>query len=357
VTDTVAHGLADVDGDGTFEPDALSEKLFELVPEKVDELDTVDEIDDTVEGVPETDCEKETVLQGDGVKETDTVPHELATADGDDTVEPDGLSVPLLLLVGKRLSVVDTVGEVESTVEIVGDVDGVLVTDGDKDCDPHGDAEKVADTVPHALGEVDGADVVETDGLTDLLVRPVNDAEVDAETTGEVDTVEQIDGEGESVPDPDCDMDRVPQADAEKVTDTVPQGLADADGDDIGEPDALSDQLFVLVPHDVYELDSVVEIVGDVECVPDLDGAGEPVLQGDGVWDTDPVPHMLDDADGDDIAEPDGLTVPLLRPVIEAVEDVDTVGEGDVAIVTDGDLVSDPDPDCVKESVPHCDAV
>ena len=51
----------------------------------------------------------------------------------------------------------------------------------------------------------------------------------------------------------------------------MPHALAEDDGDDRGEPDALSDQLFELHAEDVYELDKVGEIVGDVECVPEPD--------------------------------------------------------------------------------------
>ena len=104
----------------------------------------------------------------------------------------------------------------------------------------------------------------------------------------------EIVGDVESVPEPDCDMDRVPQGDAVYETDTVPHTLADDDGDDIGEPDALSDQLLELVPHDVYELDSVDEIVGDVESVPD----------------TDEVRHKL--AEAEDDAPPVAEVVALL---------------------------------------------
>ena len=63
----------------------------------------------------------------------------------------------------------------------------------------------------------------------------------------------------------------------------MPHSVADVDGDDGGEPDALSDQLLELVPHDVYELDSVDEIVGDGESVPDEDCDMVRVLQGDAV--------------------------------------------------------------------------
>jgi len=73
----------------------------------------------------------------------------------------------------------------------------------------------VTDAVPHALGEVDGNDVVETDGLTDPLVRLVADAKVDAGTRGDDETVIDIVGESESVPDTDCDTDCVLQVDAE----------------------------------------------------------------------------------------------------------------------------------------------
>ena len=51
----------------------------------------------------------------------------------------------------------------------------------------------------------------------------------------------------------------------------VPQELAEDDGDDFGEPEALSDQLFELHPDGVYELECVGEIVGDFETVPDTD--------------------------------------------------------------------------------------
>jgi len=76
----------------------------------------------------------------ESVPETDAVPHVLAEDDGDESVEPDGLSVPLLQLDSEGLRVVDTVGEVEDAVEIVGIVEGEPETDGERDCEPHGDA-------------------------------------------------------------------------------------------------------------------------------------------------------------------------------------------------------------------------
>ena len=316
-TETVPHELADTDSDGIIEPEVLTDGQFELVPEVTNEPVKIAELDGRVDGVLIADSDTETVLQGDGVRETDTVPHALDNADGDDIVESDGLSVPLLQLVNEGLSVGDTVGEFENTVEIVGNVEGVLITEGDKDCDPHGDAVKVDDTVPHALGEVDGIDVVETDGLTDPLARLVADATTDADTTDDGETEIDIVGDSESVPDPDCDRECVPQADAEKVIDTVPHGLADTDGDCIGEPDALYDETLEIVPDEEKEVDSVDEIVEDVECVPDFDCAKEPVPQCDAVLETVRVPHELDDADGDDIVELDGLCVPLMQTVTD----------------------------------------
>ena len=87
----------------------------------------------------------------------------------------------------------------------------------------------------------------------------------------------------EGVPDTDGDREFVLQDDAVKETVTVPHELADVDGDASGEPDALSDLLFELVAHDVYELESVDEIVGDVECVPDPDCDIDRVPHGDAV--------------------------------------------------------------------------
>ncbi len=72
-----------------------------------------------------------------------------------------------------------------------------------------------------------------------------------------------------------------------------------------------------LVPHEVYELDSVDEIVEDVESVPDPDCDMDCVLQGDDVYDTDTVPHELADADEQVVCETDGLTVPLLMVVTD----------------------------------------
>ncbi len=139
--------------------------------------------------------------------------------------------------------------------------------------------------------------------------------------------------------------------------DTVPHTLADDDGDDGGEPDALSDQLLELVPDEENELDSVVEIVGDGESVPDPDCDMDRVLQGDDVYDTDTVPHELADADEQVVCETDGLTVPLLMVVTDELYDDDTVGDDDsVAEIVD-EVDSVPDTDCDMDRVPHGDAV
>ena len=81
------------------------------------------------------------------------------------------------------------------------------------------------------------------------------------------------------------------------------------------------------------------------------------VPQGDAVYDTDTVPHELDEGECDDIDELDGLTVPLLTLVTDGLYDDDTVGDDDNVgeIVDDVDTV--PDPDCERECVPHGDAV
>ena len=53
------------------------------------ELECVGEIVGDVETVPDTDCDKERVLHGDAVNETDTVPHELGDGDRVADVELD----------------------------------------------------------------------------------------------------------------------------------------------------------------------------------------------------------------------------------------------------------------------------
>ena len=153
------------------------------------------------------------------------------------------------------------------------------------------------------------------------------------------------------MPEPDCDMDSVPQGDAVYETDTVPLELAADDGDDIGEPDALSDQLFELVPDEVSELESVDEIVEDVESVPDPDCDVERVPQGDAVKDTDTVPHGDAEADEQMVSEPDGLPENVFELVPDDENELVKVGEmvGDVECV--------PDSDCDMVCVLHGDAV
>ena len=108
-TDTVPHELAEVDGDVSDELDGLTDPVLTLDTDGLKDDDTVgdddnvDEIVDEVDSVPDPDCDIDCVLQGDAVKETDTVPHELADDDGDDSDEPDGLTVPLLSVVTEGL--------------------------------------------------------------------------------------------------------------------------------------------------------------------------------------------------------------------------------------------------------------
>ena len=130
----------------------------------------------------------------------------------------------------------------------------------------------MTDTVPHVLAEDVGDDVVEPDGTTDPLTRVVTVEQNDTVTIGEDEIVVEIVGDLESVPDPDCDTERVPHDDAEKESDTVSHALADGDGVDIGEPDALSDQLFELQPDDVNEFDRVAKVDGEVESEAETDG-------------------------------------------------------------------------------------
>ena len=118
-TVTVPHALADVDGDASGEPDALSDQLFELHPDDVYELDSVDECVTDGDSVPDTDCETERVPHGDAVNETDTVPHELDEGECDGVDEPDGLTVPLLTLETDVVYDDDTVGDDDNVVEIV----------------------------------------------------------------------------------------------------------------------------------------------------------------------------------------------------------------------------------------------
>ena len=107
----------------------------------------------------------------------------------------------------------------------------------------------------------------------------------------------------------------------------------------------------------MYELDSVDEIVGDVESVPDPDCDVERVLEGDAVKVTDAVPHELADADEHMVCEPDGLTVGLLLLVTDALYDPDKVGDDESVVEIVGDVESVPDTDCVTDRVPHGDAV
>ena len=88
----------------------------------------------------------------------------------------------------------------------------------DTDCDsvsvPHDDAVYDTDTVPHELADADEQVVCETDGVTVPLLMVVTDELYDDDTVGDDDSVAEIVDEVDSVPDTDCDMDRVPHGDA-----------------------------------------------------------------------------------------------------------------------------------------------
>ncbi len=135
--------------------------------------------------MPETDCDRDCVPQGDAVKDTDTVPHELADADEQVVDEPDGLTVMLLEDVADELYDADTVGDDDSVVEIVGEVDNVVEMvddeesvpepDCDMECVPLGDAVKEPEVVPHELAEADEQMVGEPDTLTVPLRQLVDE--------------------------------------------------------------------------------------------------------------------------------------------------------------------------------------
>ena len=91
------------------------------------------------------------------------------------------------------------------------------------------------------------------------------------------------------------------------------------------EPDGLTVLLLTIVTDELYDADtvgegdSVVEIVDDVDSVPDPDCDSVSVPHGDAVYETDTVPHALAEADEHMVCEPDGLTVPLLTVVTDAL--------------------------------------
>ena len=69
------------------------------------------------------------------------------------------------------------------------------------------------------------------------------------------------------------------------------------------------------------------------------------VPHGDAVYDTETVPHELEEGECDDVNELDGLTVPLFTLVTDGLYDDDTVGDDDNVgdIVDDVDTVPDTD--------------
>jgi hypothetical protein len=166
----------------------------------------------------------ERVPLGDAVKDTDTVPHELADADEHMVCEPDGLTVLLLTFVTDELNDAETVGEEDSVVEIVDDGESVPDPDCDSVSVPHGDAVNETDEVKHKDADADSDDSDDADGLNVALLQLDTDGLYDDDTVGddeyvpdgvnELDSVVEIVGDVESVPEPDCDIDRVPHGDA-----------------------------------------------------------------------------------------------------------------------------------------------
>ena len=74
--------------------------------------------------------------------------------------------------------------------------------------------------VPHALADTDADDIVEADGATDPPVEP------EPEGVSKPDSDIELVGDKEGVPDPDCDKERVPQDDALRDAERVPNGDA-----------------------------------------------------------------------------------------------------------------------------------
>ena len=70
-----------------------------------------------------------------------------------------------------------------------------------------------ADMVSHELSEADGDNVDEPNGLSDPLLQLDTDGLKDDDAVGDDESVVEIVCVKESVPDPDCDIDRVPQGD------------------------------------------------------------------------------------------------------------------------------------------------
>lgn len=161
----------------------------------------------------------------------------------------------------------------------------------------------------------------------------------------------------ETVPDPDCET--VPELQGEALwePDAVPHALTVVDGESDVEPVALTDPLFEPDTDAVADVENVIDTVDDGELVPDVDRDTERVLQGDAVYETDTVPHALDDGDDDGDVETDALKDALTEPVTVVVWDVVTVEELENVdeIVDDGERV--PDDDCDTERVLQDDAV
>ena len=163
----------------------------------VDDLDNVAEIVDDGDSVPDDDCDRERVLQGDAVTEPEAVPHALTDGDEDAVVELDTLPDPLMVTVFDGLMEVDEVREVEKVDEPVVEEVTVIVPDCETELVPQDEALLEPVTVPHVLVVVDGDGVVDIDVVTDTVLELIADDVSKVENVA--DTVEDI------VNEPDAD--------------------------------------------------------------------------------------------------------------------------------------------------------
>ena len=163
----------------------------------VDDLDNVAEIVDDGDSVPDEDCDRERVLQGDAVTEPEAVPHALTDGDEDAVVELDTLLDPLMETVSDGLMEVDEVREVEKVDEPVVEEVTVIVPDCETELVLQDEALWEPVTVPHALAVVDGDGVVDIDVVTVTLLELIADDVSKVENV--TDTVEDI------VNEPDAD--------------------------------------------------------------------------------------------------------------------------------------------------------
>ena len=113
--DHVPHTLAVVDGDVVIEADVQPDSLYELDTDEVPEAENSDDTVVSMVSVPEVVWDAECELQGDAVKEPDTVPDTLGDGDDDVVVE----TVPHALAVGDEETDLEPVTLTEPLMETV----------------------------------------------------------------------------------------------------------------------------------------------------------------------------------------------------------------------------------------------